>query len=308
VTAARAAGAMLVAALCAGGCPHPPPAKPGPPLPCTIATTTGGDQPMKDRTFPAPYWFTLLLQKYTLSGEVERPARQCNGLPATLDTDGCPNEPGAARIAARPLAPRDLVVVALGDARRLVWVMADHLADGQAEGPVAIAEVEAQGVVVRAIGVLRAYPENVSLRLARVGGGTVLVADGEVCAKPGSCERATRIVPQVGDRFVPKPLVDEKGACLGGAFFPLRAAGATGGGSRGSKYDLRVSLTFSPEAIAIREQLAITGAEAAVADPTMASSFITRVQAERQLTLRDGDLIATAPSVLTRWLAKQGHK
>ena len=143
---------------------------------------------MRDRAFPAPYWFTLVLQKYALSGEIERPARQCNGLPATLDTDGCPNGPEpAARIAPRPLAPRDLVVVGLGDARRLVWVMTDHLSDGQAEWPVAIAEVQAQGVVVRAIGVLRAYPENVSLRLARVGGGTVLVADSELCSKPGTC-------------------------------------------------------------------------------------------------------------------------
>ena len=64
-----------------------------------------------------------------------------------------------------------------------------------------------------------------------------------------------------------------------------------------------MSITYGPDNIAIREQLALTGVEPA-ADPA-AGSFVTRVQAERQLTLKDGELVATAPSVLARWLAQQ---
>jgi hypothetical protein len=275
----------------------------GPPRPCTIATTAGADKPMRDRTFPPQYWFALLLQGYQMSGELTRPARGCAGGPVNLDADGCPGELLATRIAPGPtVAARDVIVVNLGEARRLVWAITDRLSDGQAEGPVAIAEIEPQGIAVRSNGVLRAYPENASLRIARLGTGTVLVAEGEVCAKPGSCERATRIVPLIGDRFVTKPLIDDKGACLGPAFFPVRQEGVARGHKR-AKYEIQVSMTYGADSIAIREQLALSGADIA-ADPG-ASSFVTRVQAERQLTLRDGNLVATAPSVLARWLAQQ---
>jgi hypothetical protein len=202
------------------------------------------------------------------------------------------------------VSPRDVVVMNLGDARRLVWAITDRYSDGQAEGPVALVEIEAQGIAVRTSGVLRAYAENASLRLARLGTGTVLVAEGEVCSKPGSCERATRVVPVAGDHFVAKPLVDDKGACLGPAFFPLRQGGVARGRKR-AKYDVQVSITYGPDSIAIREQLALTNTDAAAAADPAAGSFVTRVQAERLLTLKDGDLVATAPSVLARWLAQQ---
>jgi len=288
----------------AGACGNRPrPASPGAARPCTIATTISGDKPVRDRLYPAEYWFALLLQGYQMSGELARPAKSCTGAPIALEIDGCVNQEQATRNPASVVvSPRDVVVMNLGDARRLVWAITDRYSDGQAEGPVALAEIEAQGIAVRASGVLRAYPENASLRLARLGTGTVLVAEGEVCSKPGSCERATRVVPMEGDHFVAKPLVDDKGACLGPAFFPLRQGGVARGRKR-AKYEVQVSITYGPDNIAIREQLALTATEAA-ADPA-AGSFVTRVQAERQLTLKDGNLVATAPSVLARWLAQQ---
>ena len=299
---AGAAMGLVVLAGCAGP-RRPAPTVAGPARPCTIATTIGADKPAKDRVFPAQYWFALLLQGYQMSGELARPARSCNGAPVNLDADGCPGELLATRVAPGPtVAARDVTVVNLGDARRLVWAITDRLSDGQAEGPVAIAEIEAQGIAVHASGILRAYPENASLRLARLGTGTVLVAEGEVCTKPGSCERATRVVPLIGDRFVAKALVDDKGVCLGPAFFPVRQDGVAQG-RKHAKYEIQVSITYGTDNIAIREQLALSGADAG-GDPNV-SSFVTRVQAERQLTLRDGNLVATAPSVLARWLAQQ---
>ena len=270
---------------------------------CTIATTLGADKPVRDRLYPAEYWFALLLQGYQMSGELARPARSCGGAPVALDYDGCPGTEQATR---NPppvvVSPRDVIVMNLGDTRRLVWAITDRYSDGQAEGPVALTEIEPQGIAVRASGVLRAYPENASLRVTHLGTGSVLVAEGEVCSKPGSCERATRVVPMIGDHFVPKPLVDDKGTCLGPAFFPLRQGGVARGRKR-AKYEVQVSITYGADSIAIREQLALTGTDAA-ADPA-AGSFVTRFQAERQLTLKDGMLIATAPSVLSRWMAQQ---
>jgi hypothetical protein len=297
---------LWVAAAGAGcGDRRPKPASPGAARPCTIATTVGADKPVRDRLYPAEYWFALLLQGYQMSGEVTRPVKTCSGAPVALDIDGCASQEQPTRSPPPVIvSPRDVVVMNLGDARRLVWAITDRYSDGQAEGPVALVEIEPQGIAVRTSGVLRAYPENASLRLARLGTGTVLVADGEVCSKPGSCERATRVVPMVGDHFVAKPLVDDKGACLGPAFFPLRQGGVARGRKR-AKYEVQVSITYGPDSIAIREQLALTNTEAAAAADPAAGSFVTRVQAERQLTLKDGDLVATAPSVLARWLAQQ---
>jgi len=158
---------------------------------------------------------------------------------------------------------------------------------------------------VRAIGVLRAFPDNVSLRLDKLAGGTVLVAEGERCVKPQDpalCQRAIRVVPLIRDHFVPKPLVDDKGTCVGSAFLSTRSGG--GAGKRhGAKYELEATVTFSPDNISIREQLAISRAKSADASD---ESFVTRVQAERQVTPRGEALVATAPSVLDRWLAQQG--
>jgi hypothetical protein len=296
--------AVIAAAVMTAGCAGPQHRQvPGAARACTIATTIGADKPIKDRVYPAEYWFALLLQGYQMTGELARPTKSCSGTPVALEIDGC-----AGDVLVTPSAPpvtlssRDLVVINLGDARRLVWAITDRLSDGEAEGPVALAEIEAQGIAVRASGTLRAYPESASLRLARLGTGTVLVAEGEVCAKPGQCERATRVVPMIGDRFVPKTLVDDKGACLGPAFFPLRQGGIAHG-RKHAKYEVQVSITYGPDNIALREQLALTGAEPS-SDPA-SGSFVTRVQADRQLTLKDGTLVATAPSVLSRWLAAQ---
>ena len=215
----------------------------------------GADKPIRDRVFPAQYWFALLLQGYQMTGELARPAMSCSGSPINQEGDGCPGETSPVRVNPGAIVSnRDVTIVNINDSRRLVWAVTDRYADGQGEGPVALVEIEPQGLAVRAMGVLRAYPENPSLRLARLGSGTVLVADGEYCSKPASCERATRIMPLVGDRFINKPLVDDKNACLGPAFFPMHQAGVAHGRKR-AKYEISVSITYGPDNMSVREQL-----------------------------------------------------
>lgn len=296
------------------GCAHkPPPAGPKPAAAKTgdalcslpIAAGPADKVPPRDRTFAAEDWFALLLQGYRPAGALARPARDCTGQPVKLEVDGCVDDPVPISVDPPPLTARDLIVSSLGDARRLVWAITDRLPSGQAEGPVALVEIEAHRTAVRAIGVLRAFPENVTLRLEKLGGAPVLVAEGERCVKPQVpelCQRGIRVVPLIGNRFAPKPLVDDKGACLGNAFLVTRSGGAAGG-RHSAKYQLEGAVTFSPDAIAVREQLAISLPQAA-SDPNM-ESFVTRVQAERQITLQGGNLVATGPSVLARWLAQQ---
>jgi len=271
---------------------------------CHIDVSIGRDKAARDRTFPAQYWFVLLMQGYQASGVIGRPAKDCSGLPVRLETDGCDGDAQPRVEATGGLTARDLVIEKVSDTQRLVWVITDRLSDGQAQGPVALAEIVEGGIDVRALGLLRAYPERASLRLERLGSGTVLVAEGERCPDPQAsekCDRAIRIVPRIDDRFMTKPVLSDTGACLGRAVLDVRGEGAASG-RRGARYKIESVVTFDAEAIAIREQLVLSG-ERGVGDSSK-DSFVRRVQADRQLTLRGGSLVATGPSLLSRWRAQ----
>jgi hypothetical protein len=300
---ALAAVATLTLSTCAGR--TPPVGAPQPVL-CHIDASLGIDKPLRDRTFPAQYWFVLLLQGYQSSGVIARPAKDCSGLPVKLETDGCQGDPQPSVDATTTLTPRDLVIAKVSDTQRLVWAITDRLSDGEAQGPMALAEIVQGGIEVRALGLLRAYPERVSLRLERLGTGTVVVAEGERCPDPQApekCDRAIRIVPRIGDRFIAKPVLSDSGACLGRAVVEVRGTGA-GSGKKGAHYQIESVVTFGPEAVAIREQLAISAERAG--GGSAKDSFVTRVQADRQLTFRGGSLVATGPSLLSRWQAQSG--
>jgi hypothetical protein len=299
------AAALLALAACA---PSPAPRTPSPAL-CQIETTIGEDRAPRDRVFPVQYWFVLLLKGYRSSGEIARPARDCRGLPATVTADTCDPE-GSNDGAAAALRPSDLHITGAGETRRLVWIEATQLPDGRAEGPVALVDVDAHGLSVRAMGVLRGYRDNVTMRLARMEGGTMLVAESERCPDAGAvgrdraigqrdCDRAMRVLPLVGDRFLDKPLTDARGHCLGSTLFPVREAGASPDGTR---YQLEATITFGADAITVREQLALSDSKGRA--DLAASSFVTRVQSERRITLSPGGLVASEPGLLARWLAR----
>ena len=189
---------VFALAVAAGGACAASPCRPrSPPALRRIDTTVGQDKPLRERTYPAQYWFVLLMTGYQSSGEIARPARDCRGLPTTLQHDGCTPEPEVTARLDAPRAAADVHVAHLGDARRLVWAETNHLADGRAEGPVAIVDIDGAGLAVRALGVLRAYRDNVTLRLATLGGGTVLVAESERWRDPADARRrragATRL-------------------------------------------------------------------------------------------------------------------
>lgn len=280
----------------------------GPAPLCRIDTLVATDKPLRERRYPAQYWFVLLVSGYQTSGEIARPARDCRGLPTTLVHDGCASEPPSLAPPAA-LTPADLHVAMLGDSKRLVWVETNHLPDGRAEGPVAIVELDERGLSVRALGVLRAFHDNVTLRLASLGGGTVLVAESERCETlrtrgedgraPRACDRAIRVVPLLESRFVDRPVTDERGQCLEPAFFPVRASGAAPDGAR---YQLEGAVSFAADAFTVREQLALS--EDHERNDAAASSYVTRVEAERRLTWRGGSLVASQASLLSRWIAR----
>jgi hypothetical protein len=290
----------------AGGCA----ARQGPPAPapalCRIETSVGLDRAPQDRVFPPQYWFVLTLSGYQSSGKLARPARDCRGLPLRLAHDACgaPVEP---REIDAPLTAADLHATRLDARRRLVWIEARHFADGQSEGPVALVDVEDGALSARALGVLRAYHDNVALRLVVVDGGTLLVAESERCEalrtrgedgnRARTCDRAVRLVPLLGDRFVDAAISDERGVCVGSAALPVRASGAAADGAR---YQMDAQVTFAPNEITVREELSIENRDRTAPSD---ASFVTRMQAERHLVLRGGAIVASQPGLLDRWLA-----
>jgi hypothetical protein len=291
----------------AASCAAPAATPTAPPALCHVETTIGLDRAPKDRAYPPQYWFVLLLSGYQSSGALARPARDCRGMPVKLDHDGCAPPATAAELDA-PVTAADLHVARIGDRQRLAWVEARHYADGQAEGPVALVDVQEDGLAVRALGMLRAFHDNVALRLVTMDGGTVLVAESERCEKlkthgsgaPAPCDRAIRLVPLLGDRFVDAPIVDERGACLDSAALPVHASGAA---SDGAHYQIESQVTFAPDAVTVREELAVENrGRAAPGD----ASFVTRVQNERRFVLRGGRLSTRESGLLARWLAHRG--
>lgn len=297
-----------------GSPPQPPPRRPVPvavapvarPL-CSIETSFDNSKPLRERTFPAQNWFVLMLHSYRSTGELARPVNDCTGAPVQVDAPVCGSET-AVSLAPTPLSAADLVIVPVGETRRLVWVITERLSDGQGQGPVAIATIEPRGLSVRALGVLRAYTDNLSLRLERVNDSTILVADGQHCLdgdSPGTCERAIRLVPLVGDRFITAGLSSAEGGCLGSTLFPLRATGRDSR-TRASRYVLEAAMTFTAEGIILREQLDLSrGPGTHGGKDSSFQSFVTKLQQERRLVVRNGRLITDGTSLLARWLKRE---
>jgi hypothetical protein len=160
----------------------------------------------------------------------------------------------------RPLSEADVVVSRIDEGFGIAWVVTNRFASGDALGPVAIVEQKGDRLVVHALGALRAYPHKAALRLEKLGGVTVLVAEGQLCASadPASCVRSARIMPLRGDRFSPEPLFTEAGACASPAWFDLDRSESTTletGWTR--RNTLAASLVFGPEGLRVEEQLVV---------------------------------------------------
>jgi hypothetical protein len=294
----------LVVVLASAACATPVPAKKTAPPPraeappCTIETTVASGKAPRDRKFPASYWFALLLPGYRSSGIVLRPATDCSGRHVTVMNDGCGKEAPVEAVPIDRLTEENLLIVDVEGATRLVWAMTDRLSDGQVQGPVGLVEITDRGLAVRALGVLRTYPERMTLRLARLGTGKILVAEGEHCGEHGTaetCTRAIRFLTLRGDRFVAAPMTDETDACLGSGFVALTASGTDP--SSTDRYRLETSVSFGPDEITLREQLTISAVR------TSAAGFMRQVRADRRLSFRDGHLVASAPALVSRWRA-----
>jgi len=284
---------------------------------CALLACASGPHPWSGRslceapidrnaqTIDADTWFALLLRGWDpRTREVTTPAVDCTGTqvrweaPAISCTDG---SLAKTLLPSHPLGEADVVVTPYAEGIQLVWVLTGRYASGDAVGPVAIVERKRSDLVVRAAGALRGYPDRVKLRLEKTANTEMLVAEGERCSSPdpSSCQRAARLVPLRGDRFQPEPFVSDAGSCVAPAWVDLarQETERLDSGLR-RRYQLAASLAFEPSLVRISEEVLVHDLDPH--KPATPPRLFRRAQADRTVSIRDGKLVATEPSLWTK--------
>ncbi len=300
---------LMALAMALPACGPRKPAEGPAPIPaCVLATTAATGATPAELKLAAPYWFRLLLPGFDhTTGLLRRPAKDCMGQVVAWQPSRCGDpEPGEA-LEPTPLARKDLVVASAGENRRIVWTISDRFANGEAMGPVAIAEFVPSGVRARQVGLLRAFPEQAELHIQKLGQSEVLVAEGSACKEGSSedCGRAVRLIPLSKARLTAEGIRGTGGQCLGPAWFPLQAQGHVGSKSERKKYKLQASLTYPPDgSISVHEELVVEDATEAAREAGVAP--VTRIKSDRRIWMEGAALVSNEPSLLGRWMAQLG--
>lgn len=267
----------------------------------------------RERSYPTPdTWFTLLLHGFDAKhAAVPRPPVDCSGSPVDW-VEPAADECREGGPQPQPLAPKerlseeDLILETLQANQRLVWVITRRFNNGEGLGPIALVETTKKGFSVRALGSLRGMTQNVRLRLERVGGTQVLVAEGDACTQeePQVCRRSARLLPLHSGRFFSEAISDADRMCLGAAWFPLsreQLLELPNGWRR--KFELTSTLTFGGDAITIQEQVAVSDSDPQ--QPAIPERLFRRAQNERKLKVEENVLVGSAPSLLVRMVEQQ---
>jgi hypothetical protein len=264
---------------------------------------------MDARLVPTPDdWFALLLHGFDREqGLATRPTLDCSGSPVVWQepqTEEC-REAGPEPKPLQPhrLTEEDLVLETVRADLRLVWVVARRFENGEGLGPVGLVERTSRGFVVRALGSLRAYPRLSRLRLEQAGNVTVLVAEGEVCSEeaPPTCRRMARVLPLRQGRFFSEAVVDNEGACLGPAWFPLsREEVLVQPNGLHRKVEFTSALAVKPAGVVLDEQVVMHDLDPR--QPSMPPMLYRRAQAQRVLSVKEARLVGTEPSLWVRLL------
>jgi uncharacterized low-complexity protein len=273
----------------------------GPMALCASEVEGGEAAETQSNDVPPEIWFALILKSYNgKTKEPARPARDCTNRPLEIEDEqvsACIKREAPA-LPPRPLdGDKDLELIGLEEGTALVWVRTDYFEDGDALGPIAIAEYRKNGLAIRALGALRANPNRVRMRLEPMGEGTVLVVESMVCPPddPQKCARVMRLVPREGDRFVERPLYDEKtNACLGPATFELsrfeeikREDGII------RRFELARTFDFEEGVVTINEQVTIKDIDPT--QPDAPPAIFRKAQKDRTLQLDGSGLKTIAP-------------
>lgn len=206
----------------------------------------------------------------------------------------------------RALGEEDVIVSQLGPDRQLIWVVTNRYASGDAFGPVALVERTRRALLVRAQGVLRAFPTKARMRLEKLGKHQLLVAEGERCGSSAGapCDRTARLLLLKGERFEPLIFVDEKGTCVlpGLVWLQREESDRLESGWR-RRHELASTLTFLADGVAVQEQVVIRDVDPK--SPTSPGRLFRRAEGDYAARLQaDGRFVTTG---MPLWGAMRGR-
>jgi hypothetical protein len=265
---------------------------------------------------PAPsaeLWLAFLLRGFDPRTRLATaPPIDCVGNQVTWDAPGLAcvdNSLARTLLPGRPLADEDVSVSQVAGGASLVWVMTNRYASGEALGPVALVTTRKHETVVNALGVLRAFAVRPRLRLEKLGGVELLVAEGESCGTAGgaagTCDRAMRIMSLRGDRFVPEQILSDRGVCDSPGFLWLQREESErleSGWRR--RHELTSAVEFRPESIAVQELLVVRDSDPR--HPTTPGRVFRRAEDQLSIAWQNGRLATSGSSLWTRMRERQG--
>lgn len=298
---------------CSSNTPRPaPPPLPTPSL-CSVAAPTNtraGAVP----TMRADAWARLILRSHS-PGIVPGNVSDCTNTPVRwVDPAIRCREPAeqSAPIPQHPIGEDDVVVSRVSNAPnfRLVWIMTDRFENGEAVGPVALAEFASPNVVVRAIGTMRTFPRRARLRFEILGNRRVLVGEGEICTddnNPLTCRRQARLMLLRNNRFAPEPLRSQSGRCLGPARFEFAKEATTTVPETGWRrhFALQTSLQYRTEGIQVHELVTVEDNDPR--RPDVPPTIFRRAGQDRAVYVINDTFIASDPSLWSRVLTVEAR-
>jgi hypothetical protein len=325
----------MAIAVFTGACSSQQPQRPAPPLPIPALCSIDGPE-MRAGAVPTlrfDQWARLLVRDYR-SGFAASNARDCTNQPIEWrefrgncseycdwpenaqrpESERC-RMPVSDVVAQRAITDDDVVVSRISGGLRLVWVITDRFSNGEAVGPVALAEfTEDRHVVVRAMGSLRNYPKRARMRLETVGERRVLVHEGEICPNEEdrtTCRRAARLMllrttGNNGARFMPEPLRSIHGRCLGPARFEFsRDADTTLDSGWHRKFTLSSAIQVRVEGVQVHETVLVQDNDPS--RPEDPARPYRRAGQDRAVYVMGNTFVASDPSLWSRVLAQDAR-
>jgi hypothetical protein len=260
---------------------------------------------------PAEVWFQILLRNFNRrTGEVERPARDCSnreiGSTGDETMDACLRADSSAKaLPEEPLTQDDLYIVPTEEGQLIVWVQLQRFDNGEALGPVALADWTKRGVAVRAIGTLRAQANRASMRLEPMGEDRMLVIESQQCDpdNPKKCNRIMRFLPMSGDRFLERPLVAQDGTCLGVPEIDLYRESVVELPNRVRTFEMGRTVDFRDGTVTISEQVTIKDIDPS--QPDAPPTVFRQANVQRPLVLGERGIV-TQEGLWERMVSEHG--